>query len=838
MKLKQIICLFFCSVLRIAAQDLILNEQEYFAAPALSVLAFHNVYPVGMQGGIEIIQHNARIATNGNLQFRLNQTTAAIPGVDFFHEPIPKIDNPPREIDRTKNQIKLPFNYPKIDLKYHILVRAGNNGAFSVEVNFETPVIETLFEEIAFEILLYPEAFAGKSFLSESGAGTFPFDFVTRVEYEGDREWVEPLLTGKKIVLAAEDSLLKMIIVSHSGVMQLIDDRWSGRRQWFKLLAKADLTRTAKVVSLTFSPNIVKDWVKPPQILVSQVGYHPDQPKHAIIELQQGTQTPEPVRLLKLEPDTQFHEVERNVPQIWGNYLRYTYAIYDFTKIETPGLYCIQSGKVRTHLFKIAADVFRQGVWQPVLATFLPVQMCHVSVRDRGHVWHSACHLDDALQAPAPLAFFDGFQQSEKTETLFAPKTNIPGLNVGGWHDAGDDDINTGSSGATIYHLALAIDEFGVDLDQTTVDFKKREVHLHRPDGISDALQQVIHGIHWLLAQYRQVDHSIVGVISSDWATYVQTADWGVFTDNLFYHPEMQPTEKDGQFSGRFDDRYAFTNKDSRREYFVAAVFAASSRVLKDSADSLAAECLANARKIWQFEENHPPVFYASVGTPHNLVVERTKAAVELYLTTGENQFLEAILQKREEILTEIRETGWLVSRVIDRIPDQKFRQDFEERLAQDSQLFAAGLAKNPFGVKSNAHIWGIGWNLLWQAQQDYFLIRKYPHLYPPKQLFNAIHYCLGVHPGSNISLVSSVGTHRPIPAFGINRSDYAYIPGGVFSGTSTILPDFPELKSDHPFLWQQSEYMVWGATPFLFCVLAADQLLNQRSQSERKKLK
>jgi len=99
--------------------------------------------------------------------------------------------------------------------------------------------------------------------------------------------------------------------------------------------------------------------------------------------------------------------------------------------------------------------------------------------------------------------------------------------------------------------------------------------------------------------------------------------------------------------------------------------------------------------------------------------------------------------------------------------------------------------------------------------------------LFPPDDLYNALQFVLGMHPGSDLSFVSGVGSHPPIPAFGLNRSDYAYIPGGVYSGTATILPDFPELKSDHPFLWQQSEYIISGAAPYIFCVLAADKLLN-----------
>ena len=42
-----------------------INEEEYLELQGLSVLAFHYFYPVGKQGGVEIIQHGERIATNG-----------------------------------------------------------------------------------------------------------------------------------------------------------------------------------------------------------------------------------------------------------------------------------------------------------------------------------------------------------------------------------------------------------------------------------------------------------------------------------------------------------------------------------------------------------------------------------------------------------------------------------------------------------------------------------------------------------------------------------------------------------------------------------------------------
>jgi len=73
------------------------------------------------------------------------------------------------------------------------------------------------------------------------------------------------------------------------------------------------------------------------------------------------------------------------------------------------------------------------------------------------------------------------------------------------------------------------------------------------------------------------------------------------------------------------------------------------------------------------------------------------------------------------------------------------------------------------------------------------------------------------------------VGSESMTTAYGFNRADWSYIPGGVVSGTNLIRPDLPELKN-YPFLWQQSEYVMGGgATHYMFLALAADQVLNAR---------
>jgi hypothetical protein len=38
-----------------------------------------------------------------------------------------------------------------------------------------------------------------------------------------------------------------------------------------------------------------------------------------------------------------------------------------------------------------------------------------------------------------------------------------------------------------------------------------------------------------------------------------------------------------------------------------------------------------------------------------------------------------------------------------------------------------------------------------------------------------------------------------------------------------------PELKEPYPYIWQQTEYVMPGAASYIFCVLAADHLLNMQ---------
>jgi hypothetical protein len=109
---------------------------------------------------------------------------------------------------------------------------------------------------------------------------------------------------------------------------------------------------------------------------------------------------------------------------------------------------------------------------------------------------------------------------------------------------------------------------------------------------------------------------------------------------------------------------------------------------------------------------------------------------------------------------------------------------------------------------------------------RQYFLHRAFPDLFPSETVQRALNYILGCHPASNTSLVSGVGAQSLTVAYGTNRAEWSYIPGGVASGPNLVRPDFPELKEPFPFIWQQAEYVIGGAASHIFLTLAVHQLL------------
>jgi hypothetical protein len=552
---------------------------------------------------------------------------------------------------------------------------------------------------------------------------------------------------------------------------------------------------------------------------VSQIGYHPKQSKVAIVELDAGETAAGMLRVKRISEQGGFEEVLSGQPAAWGKFLRYAYFKFDFSSITRPGMYVVEYGSYRSEPFQISPEVFKRHVWQPTLEYFLPAQMCHMRVEEQYKVWHGLCHVDDARMAPVNHNHFDGYLQGPSTLTKYQSGESIPGLNAGGWHDAGDDDFRIESQADEVFILASAYESFGVNYDDTTVDQTKRLVRIHQPDGKPDLLQQVEHGVLTILGSYKSMGRLYRGIITPTLEQYVILGDTANVTDNLFYDPKLKPGEKTGTHSALPDDRWVFTEENSSHEYKGIAALAIAGRVMKTYNPELARECVEAAENLWQVDRNSKRGF-----------TERMAAAAQLWLTTRKPVYGQVLLDNRKEIVDKIDSTGWTVAPVIGMIQDPSFVAEIRGAVkASFARVSDRQSKESPFGVPYKPYIWGAGWDIQRFGVEQYILHRAFPDIVTPEYMFNALNFVLGVHPGSNTaSFASGVGSRSMTVAYGFNRSDWTYIPGGVTSGTALIRPDFPELK-DFPYLWQQGEYVLGGgATNFMYLVLAADRVLGE----------
>ncbi len=792
--------------LDVSGNNLQLNDFEYFEKQGLNVLVYSNLYNENFDdskiSGIEIIHHEVRTATNGDV--RLEPT----PGQ---WDPFPNLIE--RKINKKENSIEVLLEYPDYDFDFLIKATAKDGGIL-LSIHLEKPLPKGLEGKAGFNLEFLPSAYFEKAYIMDGKTGTFPL-YPTgpmRKTKSGETE-PKPIAIGKQITLAPEDPERHVTIKSKDNELLLYDGRNKAQNGWYVLRSLIPKGKSGKVIEWFLEANTIPDWIRPPVIGHSQLGYHPNQKKIAVIELDKNDHPLKTARLLKITEEGNFVQKHQSQIKKWGKFFRYNYFTFDFTNVKEPGLYLIEYGEVRTKPFRIARDIYKDA-WHPTLDIFFPVQMDHMFVNEAYRVWHGAPHLDDALQAPVNHKHFDLYAQGPTTDTPYKGGKHIPDLNIGGWFDAGDYDIRTQTHYSVITNLVLTWENFRPMRDETTINQENRYVDIHHPDGIPDILQQIEHGTLALIAQYRAVGHAIPGIISSNLSQYTHLGDAESKTDNVIGTP---------------DDRWAFTSKSSALNYGSAAALAAASRALLGYNDKLAEECLATAKKVWAEEHSHEPDTFKVGNTTGGLLpAEELKCAVELLISTKNDKYKNRI----KELINEIDEK-WLIFSVtplIRAIPhmDKAYEKEMK-KLAQSNIKFIEELEKqNPYGVPVPTAGWGgSGWAMLFSIT-NYFTHKAFPELVDREYVFKGLNFIYGCHPGSDISFVSGVGTDSKMVAYGNNRADFSFIAGGVVPGVIILKPDFPENKEDWPFLWGENEYVISGGASYIFLVNAVNDLLTQ----------
>ncbi len=815
----------------------LLKEKGYFNRYGTDIIVFEDFYPAGHQSGISVLMHGERLAANGDLRFE------PTPGQ---WQPVPKLIR--RTVDPDKETVTAslqypdaeahlkgfnPMVYPDCNLCYTVSAQADGD-AVLITVDLSSPLPDVWKEHVCFNLELFPGLLFGKAWLMDHTQGTFPRQPVGPLSHKpslyekgilphpdtteentrwlmeegcdyaplrADEDTAVPYAEGHRFTLCPEEPLLQMTVECDESVLRLYDGRLNHNNGWFVL--SSPLSDKGKhALQWRIRPNAVKDWRCAPRVQISQVGYLPCQPKTAVIETDQRDCGPKEIRLSRVThqgPEV----VLQGLASEWGTFLRYRYLTFDFSAVTEEGLYFIDCEGVRTGVFQISPSVFDRGVWQPVLEYFLPVQMCHMRVSEKYRVWHGRCHMDDARMAPLNWNHFDGYRQGEKTLTRYKPCSCVPGLAQGGWHDAGDFDLRIESQSGEAYLLSMIYEQFHPEWDSTTVDQKNKTVEIHQPDGKNDVLEQIEHGALAVLSGWRSMGRLYRGIIAGRLRQYVLLGDAANMTENS---------------PGAKDARWVFTENNPARELTTAAHLACISSALKEYDPVLSGECLEAAKALFALTD----------ADSQNARCARFHAAAELYLTTGDKEFVQVVLEEVSLLNAYPEKLGWVAARVCPFIRDEGFRAALRRDLDNYSKQEALLALQTPYGVPYRPHIWGAGWEIQRLGCEHYFLHRAFPDLYTPELTWRALDFVLGCHPGKSISFASGIGANSVTSAYGFNRADSSFVPGGVVSGTALIRPDFPELK-DWPYLWQQTEYVMGGgSTRFMFLVLAARALAGE----------
>ena len=578
-----------------------------------------------------------------------------------------------------------------------------------------------------------------------------------------------------------------------------------------------------------------------PRLCRSQIGYPAKGMKFVVLEWPKGSAPPDDG--VRLEKDGAVVKEGRFTPAADYDYMQSSFGVFDFSDVRAPGTYrVVWSGG--TEDVSVRESVFEDRLWEPTLDYFIPWEMCHAAA-DLGKdvPQTSACHMDDAVRVPAHFPGVDGFVSYECEGTPYKDGDRIP-CAKGGWHDAGDYDLNVHAQGFVVWTLALAYEEFGIQRDVATLDADAQRFVLGKPDGMPDIVQQIEWGALWLLSMEQPDGRVYVGVIdqpSRNNASIAPEKD----TDNV---------------PGTGDERQVYVDYNSDMQLVQAISLAAARRALKQHRPELSARCLEAARKAFAYFQGRPEVYrpasYFST-TPENgrdgMVLA---AAIELYLTTKDPDYLHYI-QGMSDAIPKLPLTWpaaystqqgnfWyappFLARLHPLLADGELRDRVRDacQRAAETQVQLSSPRPWPF-FWWHLQDWGSNGYCLSRVFDSYYLERVVPatsplsggdaqHAVPGAftvdESVRDMLWVFGLHPLSDVVFVCDIGYPGPRYLYngrlhGRFGAKPASVPGAVVPGMGGVPDAGMIVYDDRPGNYYHNEACIYTAASYIFAVNA-----------------
>ena len=477
---------------------------------------------------------------------------------------------------------------------------------------------------------------------------------------------------------------------------------------------------------------------------VNQAGYVPGWPQHAVaIDLKPGA----PVSLIDVRNGATLRRWRATSSRVDPDSGMRVTAL-DLPALR-PGRYLLRAQGVEPASLQVAPQALDAPVRSLLRAYFL--QRCGVALNDaETGLQHGPDHLDDGV-----LAHPDALH----------PQPGALVVAIGGWHDAGDFGKYVATTSVTVGRLLSLY---------TGMPGQFADGQLNIPEsgnGIPDILDETRVGLDWMLSMQR-----------ADGALYrkVSGARW----------PE--PITPDHDVQTRYV--YGVSSPDTAK---AAAAFALAARVYKPFAPALAARYLDAAIAAWQWlgtvhtpqyidaypgdDSGSGPYMASAIDREPSLMSDaddRVWAAAELWLTTGDEQYVRVI--EREPALTATLDVfEWKnpaslgLLHLLGAPADMRLPEPLRQRIGRALQN-AAGHAfatsrSSGFELANRRFVWGS--NKL-AAEEGVLLATAYRYGGDPRFLRAAtaqLDFVFGVNP-FGLSFVSGVGeraVQHPAHLFG-----------------------------------------------------------------------
>ncbi|MDR0432265.1 MAG: glycoside hydrolase family 9 protein, partial [Bifidobacteriaceae bacterium] len=782
------------------------------------------------------------------------------------------------------------LNWPQ--MKYD-LVAMPEPGGVNLQVILRDDLPEQLEDSASFMLEFIPSLYKNKSYqIDTDGNGSYdahgilplapedPMDedwpradltysawYVEQWNNDKGNQQPSPLGRGYGWTFSAEDPTTRVSVTADQ-LLSVYDGRNRSQNGWFGMSSRIPKGSRAgqTVASWHIQAPVQSNWVREPSIGHSQAGYTPNLPKIAVVESDrnQPVVAGDTATLLRLNADGTYTSVFTGAlgpARVWA---RYNYRDFDFSTIKAPGIYAIEYGGVRTSPFPINDNVYDK-VWQPSISGYMATAMDHMALREGYKIWHGAAHMDDARMGEhfqntieakdgqgnptGSITWFDGqsvalnpkIPQKLKDKGLYEG-TRVPGINQGGWFDAGDFDIEVHSNLSTLRNLITDAQTFDNldDYDNLSVEWNYDtggDAEMHRPDGVPDIVQQVKHGALFISALIENVGWAGTGVIEvPTLRQYTHLGDGSTDTDGYVYDKTLDPdevVERNGvTYSGKNDDRMVMIYRGAQAGQVPTALsgnpafdLAGAAAVLKGYDDVFGARCLEIAKTIWTEEEAT-----MTAANKFNFLIELILAA-EAYADPMLNTF-KAEYQTLLGIGNPFMPGG---ARAITNNMPAMLVMDamgpaYTQMIVDALDAYAAlpnnpwaPVAGTPFGFAENlTATWGPSSSKVPGAAARIYknLTKRNLHsaaLAPMRdQIVRGVNYILGTHPYNDTSWLVGSGADSHKHPYNSNRADEGYIPGSLVPGYINFRPDFPESLDNFSFLWAENEATVGSVSGWI----------------------